>query len=141
MKTTGRREWNDIIRAVRENFSGMITYAANWDNYMNIPFWQYLDFIGIDAYFWLTNKNDPTLEELLQAWKRWKVGIEEIHNSTGKFIVFTEIGYRSIDGCNIDLWNWWRCGKIDLQEQADCYEAAFLSFFNEPWFKGFYWWM
>ncbi len=141
VKTVQREEWFDIIEAIRKNFSGLLTYASNWDNYQNVTFWNLLDFIGIDAYFWLTHKNDPTLDELLQAWKRWKGGIEEIHNLTGKPIVFTEIGYRSIDGCNIDPWNWWRYGKIDLQEQADCYKAAFITFWNESWFYGFYWWM
>jgi len=141
VKTTAREEWFDIIKDIRENFSGQITYAADWSNYNNVTFWNLLDFVGIDAYFELTDKNNPNMEELLNAWKKWKPGIEQIHNSTGKEIVFTEIGYRSIDGCNRDPWNWQRHGKIDLQEQADCYEAAFKTFWDEQWFKGFYWWM
>ncbi len=141
VKTVGREEWFDIIKDVRKNFSGLITYAADWSNYWNVTFWNALDFIGIDAYFGLTEKNDPSMEELMNGWKRWKYGIEGIHNSTSKPIVFTEIGYRSIDGCNRDPWNWQRHGRIDLQEQADCYLAAFKTFWNESWFNGFYWWM
>jgi len=141
VKTTAREEWFDIIKDVRNNFSGALTYAADWSNYQNVTFWQALDFIGIDAYFELTDKNNPTLEEIMEAWKKWKPDIEQMHNLTGKPIVFTEIGYRSIDGCNMQPWNWRRQGKIDLQEQADCYEAAFRMFYNEPWFYGFYWWM
>lgn len=30
---------------------------------------------------------------------------------------------------------------IDLQEQVDCYEAAFQVLWNKPWFYGFYWWI
>jgi len=141
VKTTAREEWFDVIKDIRENFSGQITYAADWSNYQNVTFWNLLDFVGIDAYFELTDKNNPSMEELLNAWKKWKPGIENIHNSTGKEIVFTEIGYRSIDGCNRDPWNWQRHGKIDLQEQADCYGAAFKTFWDEQWFKGFFWWM
>ncbi len=141
VKTTQREEWFDVIEAIRENFSGLLTYASNWDNYGNVSFWNALDFVGIDAYFPLTNKNDPSMGELMNAWKRWKHGIEEVHNATDKPIIFTEIGYRSIDGCNRDPWNWQRHGKIDLQEQADCYMAAFKTFWNESWFYGFYWWM
>jgi|GEM_PF-490077 len=141
VKTTSREEWFNIIQAVRNLFSGPITYAANWDNYQNAAFWQALDFIGIDAYFPLTDKNDPSINELMDGWKKWKSGIEEIYNLTRKPVIFTEIGYRSIDGCNRDPWNWQRDGKIDLQEQADCYEAAFRMFYNESWFYGFYWWM
>ncbi len=141
VKTVERQEWFDVIKKIRRNFSGLITYAADWSNYRNVSFWNAVDFIGVDAYFELTDKNDPSLNELLQAWKRWKSNVEKMHNDTGKPIVFTEIGYRSIDGCNRDPWNWQRHGKIDLKEQADCYEAAFRTFWHEPWFYGFYWWM
>ena len=141
VKTTNRNEWYDIIKMVRENYSGNITYAADWSNYMNIPFWDKLDYIGIDAYFQLTNKTDPTLNELIEGWKKWKRDIEELHNTTGKPIIFTEIGYRSINGCNIDPWNWQRKGIVDLQEQRDCYQSVFQTFWDEEWFKGIYWWM
>ncbi|RLF41249.1 MAG: hypothetical protein DRN12_03590 [Thermoplasmata archaeon] len=141
VKTTNRREWYDIIKMVRENFSGNITYAADWSNYMNIPFWDKLDFIGIDGYFQLTNKTEPSLEELLKGWSKWKRDIEKLYNTTGKPIIFTEIGYRSIDGCNIDPWNWQRRGRVDLQEQRDCYQAVFETFWREEWFNGIYWWM
>lgn len=141
VKTVQREEWNEVIEVVRENFSGPITYAADWSNYQNVTFWQLLDFVGIDAYFELTEKNNPSMTELLNAWENWKPGIEEIHDVTGMPVVFTEIGYRSIDGCNRDPWNWQRTGKVDLQEQADCYEAAFKTFYHEKWFRGFYWWM
>lgn len=141
VKTTGREEWLNVIENVRKNFSGTITYAADWSNYQNVSFWHCLDFVGIDAYFSLTHKNNPSLSELLDGWKKWKPAIEAIHNSTGKTVIFTEIGYRSIDGCNRDPWNWQRKGIIDLQEQADCYEAAFMTFYHASWFKGFFWWM
>jgi hypothetical protein len=29
---------------------------------------------------------------------------------------------------------------VDLQEQRDCYEAAFQTLWNRSWFYGFYWW-
>lgn len=141
VKTVRRYEWLDIIEAVRESFSGPLTYASNWDEYSNVKFWDYLDFIGIDAYFPLTDKNNPSIDELMLAWDKWKGEIMMIEDAFGKPVVFTEIGYRSIDGCNIDPWNWWRAGEIDLQEQADCYEAAFSKFWYEKWFCGFYWWM
>lgn len=141
VRTTDRAEWYNVIDMIQENYSGSITYAADWSNYESIPFWDELDFIGIDAYFPLTNKTDPTIEEILESWRNWKQDIEEIHNITGKPVIFTEIGYRSINGCNMDPWNWQREGIIDLQEQADCYDAVFKTFYNENWFSGIYWWM
>ena len=59
----------------------------------------------------------------------------------GKPILFTEIGYRSLDGGNQNLWAPWMLDRpVDLGEQADCYLAAFESAWDEPWFAGMYWW-
>jgi len=48
-------------------------------------------------------------------------------------IHFTEIGYRSIDGANKAPWDWQISGTVDLQEQADCYQAVFEVFWDRPW--------
>ncbi len=37
-------------------------------------------------------------------------------------------------------WDWQIGGTVDLQEQADCYQAAFESLNRQPWFGGIYWW-
>jgi len=30
---------------------------------------------------------------------------------------------------------------VDLQEQAQCYQAAFESLYDQPWFGGMFWWV
>jgi hypothetical protein len=59
-------------------------------------------------------------------------------------IIFTEIGYLSTDGTNKDPSNYKLQNApgrlIDLQEQANCYEAAFQAVWKKSWFFGFYWW-
>ena len=134
--------WREIIREVRKYYSGPLTYAAITDSYQDIQWWDALDYVGIDAYFPLTNKRDPTLEELKQAWNRIANEIEAWHDSkVDKPIIFTEIGYRSGDGSNIQPWNWTAQLKLDLQEQFDSYLAAFQILWGKPWFYGFYWWI
>ena len=133
--------WLQIISEVRNHYSGPLTYAATFDSYKNITWWNGLDYVGIDAFFPLTNKTDPTLEELKQAWNRTANDIESWHSSMGKPILFTEIGYRSGDGNNKEPWNWTATLELDLQEQYDCYLAAFKILWDKPWFYGFYWWI
>jgi PKD repeat protein len=144
-KGTVQREnnWRDIIEKVKEHYTGPITYASNWDNYQNINWWDAsdLDFVGIDAYFPLTEKTDPTVDELKEGWKKWEEEIESWQQRVNKSIVFTEIGYCSLDGTNIEPWNWTYSDIVDLQEQADCYNATFQTFWNKPWLAGIYWWM
>lgn len=134
-------QWQEIISDVRVRYSGSITYAVTLDHYELVTWWDSLDYVGIDAYFPLTNKYDPTLEELKVAWSRTAEDLESWQTTVNKPVVFTEIGYRSGNGTNIVPWEWQTNMIIDLQEQVDCYEAAFQVLWNKPWFCGFYWWI
>jgi hypothetical protein len=61
--------WKELIQEVWEVYDGPLIYAANWGREsQQVEFWDALDFIGIDAYFELTDKADPTMDELLEAW-------------------------------------------------------------------------
>jgi hypothetical protein len=134
-------EWRTVIDSVRANFSGLLTYAANWDNYGQVPFWDALDVVGIDAYFPLTNDTDPDFSTIMTGWSHWKAAIANFQTTVQKTVVFTEIGYCSQDGTNTEPWNWTLSGIVDLKEQTDCYEAVFQTFWREPWFGGIYWWV
>jgi hypothetical protein len=140
-ETTGEKEqWETVIAGVRERYSGPIVYSADWTNYKNIKWWDSVDYVGIDAYFWLSFKNDPSLDELKSSWTNYADEIEAWLPSVNKPVIFTEIGYRSGDGTNRIPSNFWSDMTLDLQEQEDCYEAAFQVLWNRSWFYGFYWW-
>jgi len=135
--------WRAIISEVRLRFSGELTYAANWDSYSPgswIKFWDALDYVGVDAYFPLTSSYNPTLSQLITAWSSRVTQLSSVSTQTGKKILFTEIGYCSQNGTNIQPWNWEMSTTIDLQEQADCYQAALEVFKSKTWFEGWFWW-
>jgi hypothetical protein len=132
--------WENITARVRERYSGPITYAANWDHYQNLHWWDSLDYVGIDAYFPLTNITDPTVEQLKAGWSPWVNAMASWQTTVSKPIIFTEIGYRSACGTNEAPWNYSASMPVDLQEQVDCYDATFQTFHNKNWFYGFYWW-
>jgi hypothetical protein len=140
--TTGEKEqWETVIQGVRERYSGPIVYAADWTNYQNIEWWDSLDYVGIDTYFPLSVlKYDPAFDELKNAWINYADEVETWLSTVNKPVIFTEIGYRSGDGTNMAPSNYWSDMPVDLQEQRDCYEAAFQTLWNRSWFYGFYWW-
>ena len=140
--TTGETaQWENVIQGVRQRYSGPITYAADWTNFQNIEWWNSLDYIGIDAYFPLALfNNDPTFEDLKTVWNNHAKDIEDWLSTINKPVIFTEIGYRSGDGTSNAPANYWVDMAVDLQEQRDCYEAAFQTLWNRSWFYGFYWW-
>ncbi|MDD5633900.1 MAG: glycoside hydrolase [Candidatus Omnitrophica bacterium] len=132
--------WRDVIKSARSKYSGALTYAAHWDSYQDIRFWDILDYVGINAYFPLTEKLTPTYDELMEGWKKWLPEIEEFQARTGKPIIFPEIGCNSADGAAIRPWEHCPRSEVNLKLQEDYYKALLDTFWNKEWFYGLYWW-
>lgn len=133
--------WRDLINKVRRVYKGRLTYAANWyEEFEGIRFWNDLDYAGIDAYFPLSTSPAPTKSELKDAWKSWLENIRYWQELIKKPVIFTEVGYKSSQGAAGEPWQHDPAGSVDLQLQADCYEALLETFWDEPWFYGVYWW-
>ncbi|MEM7550768.1 MAG: hypothetical protein AAF363_13885 [Bacteroidota bacterium] len=139
-------KWIGLIRKIRLEYDGKLTYAANWDSeFREISFWNELDYIGIQAYFGLSNKNTPDVEELKSGWKEYFLELKEFSEQQHKPILFTEVGYKSIVNAAHEPWQWesWIASlfrKASSKTQANCYEALFEVFWNEHWFAGVHLW-
>jgi len=139
--TTASEQWRAVVQGVRDRYSGPVVYAADWTNYQNIDWWDCVDYVGIDAYFPLSLFNsNPSLEELTTVWNNHANDIEQWISTVNKPVIFPEIGYRSGDGTSMAPSNYWLEMAVDLQEQSDCYTAAFEALWDRSWFSGFYWW-
>lgn len=132
--------WSSLIDSVRQVYSGTLTYAANWDNYKNVPFWNQLDLIGIDAYFPLSDQKTPEVNELLNTWIEHYNVMHDFSLSKDKKVIFTEYGYKSIDYATFEPWNPDNSGAVNLQAQLNAYEALFQKFWKEDWFEGGFLW-
>ncbi|MCK5831870.1 MAG: hypothetical protein KAH20_16375 [Methylococcales bacterium] len=140
--------WRKLISIIRQHYSGTLIYAENYatkindfDN-SNVRWWDALDYIGIDAYYDLipeTNKN-PTLNEMLVAWRPIVKRLERYSKKWNKPILFPEMGYRSVKGSTHHPWSLALNRNVDLQEQKNAYKAFYKSFANKPWFAGVFWW-
>lgn len=133
-------KWLELISKVKEVYSGELVYAANWDNYQNVKFWNELDYIGIDAYFPLTNGDSPTIEKIEQGWRRWASEIKTWLGDRDQKVIFTEIGYASTPSASRRPWQGGLRGNADPEMQKKCYEAFFRTIWDEPWLAGAYWW-
>ncbi|MFN8243724.1 MAG: hypothetical protein U0X40_06680 [Ferruginibacter sp.] len=131
--------WDTLINKVRIVFHGKITYAENWDSFENIPFWSKLDFIGIDAYFPLSDKEIFTTAEIEKGWRKYKKLIREFSTKERKPILFTEFGYRSSLYAAKEPWTELN-NEFCLANQQSALEALFNSFWNEQWFAGGFLW-
>lgn len=131
--------WRNIIGEIRRVYHGRLTYGANLDEFSSVKFWDALDFIGVSAYFPLSDARAPDRNALLRGWKPIATRLEELSRRTGRRIVFTELGYRSSDYATARPWEH-RGGIVNLELQKDAYEAFFQAIWSQPWFEGVYFW-
>lgn len=133
--------WQNLIKKIRAIYKGKLTYAANWDEFKRTPFWSELDYIGVDAYFPISDKKTPTYEESLTGWQDHKKTIEAISITYNKSILFTEFGYRSVDYAGKEPWKSDRSmSQVNLEAQSNTTKALFDTFWKEDWFAGGFVW-
>ncbi|MCH2196292.1 glycoside hydrolase [Kordia sp.] len=133
--------WKELITKVKKVYKGKLTYAENWDSFHKVPFWEGLDFIGIDAYFPLSEEKMPSLETLQAGWQPHKKKIMELSKKLDRKVVFTEYGYRSMDYTGKEPWDSSRKGKVlNLKAQEIALQALFNEFWKEEWFAGGFIW-
>ena len=144
--TLGREaEWRRVIERVRQVYGGWLVYAANWTNFEDVPFWDAVDFIGVQAYFPLSAEPTQSVDELIQGWQPWLARIEAVAQQSDRRVLFTEIGYRTNTNAAVEPWLWERQtqggGDIEGQvTQEALYEAFFRAAWSRPWVAGAYFW-
>lgn len=142
--STRETEWRNLVAKVRKVYHGPVTYSSDqefeWDR---IKWWDALDAIGIHPYnFQLSTADQPTVENVVAAWKPIVDRIAALSKKWDRPIIITEIGYQSQHGISHgymygpnDSW------KLDTRESAILYQALINAFQGKPWFRGLFWWV
>jgi hypothetical protein len=132
--------WRGLAADARSVYDGELTYAANWHKaYKRIRFWEALDYVGVQAYFPLTDAEAPSLATLRDGWQPHRADLARVHERTGRPILFTEVGYRSAATAANSPWTWpERDGETtpNYALQARCYKAFLSTVGRAPWMKG-----
>jgi len=133
--------WRSLIARVRSAFGGRLTYAANWDEYQQIQFWDALDLIGIDAYFPLAEGTaDPGPSDLASAWSPIVGSLKAASEQWDRPILLTEVGYPSQAGATAHPWEVKPGEPPDPELQARATQAVFTAFEGASWLAGINWW-
>ena len=123
--TTGHdAEWRRIISDVRREFAGPVSYAAGWDKYAQLPFWDALDAIAVQGYFPLVDHEGiPTDAELEGAWARIVAELDGFGRAKGKPVVLGELGYnRSLEAA-VRPWEY----RQDADPRAEALQTRCLD--------------
>lgn len=135
-------EWRSLIAKVRARYDGLLTYSANWDAYERVPFWDALDYVGVQFYPPLADAAGGTdaawgerLEVSLQA-------LDRISERTGKAILLTEVGYRAVRGTEVSPHTWPdpKAREVDERAQARAYGVLFRGVARHPSVQGLFVW-
>ena len=129
--------WRKLIRQTRSLYQGQLTYAANFDQYHEVTFWDSLDFIGVNAYFSLRSDlltsiddasepdNRDSAQLLAQLEDGWQTVLGEIETFrqdnfiADKPVIFTELGYTYRTNSTIAPWAYDKVTLIDLDDNQE----------------------
>lgn len=132
--------WTQLVKDVRAVYSGKITYAENWDCFEKPIFLKELDFIGVDAYFPLSDEKNPSYEEIKKGWIPHIKKMEECFNETGKPILFTECGYRSVDFAASKPWEFDHKEVGVNEDLQNRLTQVMFELWTEKWMAGGFIW-
>ncbi|MEM7200937.1 MAG: hypothetical protein AAF628_11760 [Planctomycetota bacterium] len=133
-------EWRALIRDVRAETKAPLTYAANWTDYRRVGFWDALDAIGIQAYFPLTEKPAPTVEDLRAAWQQQMAELRDYSAEVGRPVVFSELGYNRSHRAAATPWESHTDGEDAEPLQLDCMRVALEAVEAESTVVGAFLW-
>jgi len=138
--------WRRIIARVRQRHPGPLTWAANWDGYRKIAFWDALDWVGIQAYFPLVEEagrasGEPSDAEVVAGWRRIMEEVREFAARTDRPVVFTELGYNASPVAAHQPWDYSVRAEPESEDlQARCMRAALRAVGAEPSVLGAFLW-
>jgi len=133
--------WQQLITDIKSVYKGKLTYAANWDEYKRTPFWDQLDYIGIDAYFPVCEDQTPSVACAIEGWKKWKDEVSAFAKAQDRKVIFTEFGYRSVDYTGKEPWKADRSmTEVNLEGQSNTTQALFDAVWDEEWMAGGFIW-
>jgi hypothetical protein len=124
--------WRALAEEVRSIYHGPLTYAAHSSEVEGVPFWDSLDYIGIDGYYPIA-KLPAALDSLERLSARWN-----------RPVIFTEAGFASSPWA---LTEPWRAGpyqaspdSVRLDLQADGWQTLLTELWRRDFVWGVYAW-
>jgi glycosyl hydrolase family 113 len=134
-------EWVQTIKEVRSMYSGQLTYSSNWDRYWKVPFWKYLDFVGMNSYWTLGQNHDVSVDQIKAEWTRIQDKMFPFLERVHKPVILLEAGWCSLSNAAKDSWDYTQeqlPADNDLQKKL--YEAFFESWWDKPDLAGMIVW-
>ena len=103
--------WRRLVARLRTVYSGRLGYAANFDQYHMVNFWDALDLMGVNAYFPLRHRllapDEDLYATIKDGWSDVLTALATFRREqglSGRNLVFTELGYTWRENSTIEPW-------------------------------------
>lgn len=132
--------WKEVIAAVRRVYSGKLTYGANWDGVEQVPFWNELDFIGVQAYFPVAPHGSGP-DRLRSGVVHWMEQLEKLSQASSRPVLLTEVGYPRSEQAAVGPWKPAVQGtEAAIRTRGLLTEAVLEEAERRTSVAGLYWW-
>lgn len=133
--------WRALAGRIGQVYQGPLIYNTAHLREMEVTWWDAVDVIGVGVYYTVGTETDFSLETMLKSFQPHRDRLRTLSEKWRRPILFAEIGCRSATGSQVwpgdhTHWEW----PANAQVQANFYEAALRTFWDEPWFIGYVWW-
>ncbi len=134
------REWKELVSRLRGVYSGALVYAANWgEEFESLDFWDVFDYLGVDAYYPLSDDPDASDEVLRRGADAMLDRIEKVQRRFEKPVLFTEMGFASARGAWVRPWEGNRVEEPSPIDQLRSYRAVIRAMEGREWIGGVFW--
>lgn len=136
--------FSSLADEIRLIYKGKLTYCANWDEAEDVIFWDKLDYIGVNGFYPLGEKNKiPTISQINTKLENIRKELKYLSKIFHKPVIFTEIGYKALKDDLAEPWLWpeeVQNAQVDEGIQALLFDITFSHFWEEKWFDGLFIW-
>lgn len=132
-----------IAEELRSFYPGKLTYCANWNEAEEVPFWDHLDYIGINAFYPMSESGGYDPEEILLSAGNIAGRLRFLSEVHDKPVIYTEVGFKALKGALKEPWIWPENIEnpvVDDDIQAVLFDITFYTLWGEPWFDGLFVW-
>ena len=135
-------DWRNLIKHIRDFYSGELTYAANWgDEFEQFEIADHLDYVGLNCYYPLSTNPEATYRELDKNFKSIVQKIKKVQSRLDKPVCLTEVGFRSVKSPWLNPHEGANDRELDQEHQKMCYQVVLDNFKDESaWMIGYFWW-
>jgi len=139
-RATGHVDWSGLIKRVRSQYAGKVTYAAhNVEGVKRFGHWSELDVVSLTLYPSLGLSGERADMQLYidAAVEKLKLAVQDLQQP----LWVLEIGMPSARGASAKPWEWQglKYAKVDLALQKDVLEL-WLKALDQPWVNGVFIW-